>query len=156
MELLIQAKNKHFIRPCIATPGSAGYDIAAVEDIVIPPKHSEGIWTNLGFAAAIPDGYVAYLLPRSGKGCKKGLSLNNTVGVIDSDYRNEWRACLRCLNDEPIYISQGENFLQMVFHKTEHFFIREVDELPATIRTGGFGSTDPIMTAKKDSLAVRE
>lgn len=143
MNLIFQRKSKHFVKPFLATSGSAGYDLTAVESVVIPPKHSEGVWMNLGFAAAIPDGYVALLLPRSGKGCKQGLSLNNTVGVIDSDFRDEWRACLRCNNDEPIEIEQGQCYLQVVFHKVEHFNFVESSELPEAREIhAGFGSTD--------------
>ena len=134
------------MRPFLATAGSAGYDITAVEHVLIPPKHSEGIWMNLGFAAAIPDGYVALLLPRSGKGCKQGLSLNNTVGVIDSDFRDEWRACLRCNNDKAIQIRIGQCYLQVVFHRVEHFNIFESTDLPKPVEPhGGFGSTDSQM-----------
>lgn len=142
MNLIIQPKSKHFVKPFLATPQSAGYDITAVESVDVPPQHSEGIWTNLGFAAAIPDGYVAYLLPRSGVGCKQGLALNNTMGVIDADYRDEWRACLRSNNDQPIELLLGERYLQIVFHAVEHFNIVESSVLPVPyISHAGFGST---------------
>ena len=143
MNLIIQPKSKHYKQPFLATSGSAAYDLTAVEDVIVPPQNSQGIWMNLGFAAAIPDGYVALLLPRSGKGCKQGLALNNTVGVIDSDFRDEWKACLRCHNDEPVQIEIGKCYLQVLFQKVEHFNIVERTELPqAPGRTGGFGSTD--------------
>ena len=143
MNLLIQPKSEHFVRPFLATNGSGGYDLTCVEDVHVPPYHSVGIWTPLGFATAIPKGYLALLLPRSGIGCKKGLALNNTMGVIDSDYRGEWLACLRNHNAEPIDIKRGDRVMQFVLIQAQAAFINEVTELPEPDEVhAGFGSTD--------------
>ena len=145
MNVIFQPKSKHFVLPFLATNGSGGYDLTAVDTVDIPPKHSEGIWMNLGFAAEIPVGYVAFLLPRSGKGCKHGLALNNTIGVIDSDFRDEWKACLRVNNDEGIVIERGKRYLQVVFQEVCHPLFTVLNEegvlsVPEQ-RQGGFGST---------------
>lgn len=97
----------------------------------------------LGFAAAVPYGYVGLILPRSSTGVKKGLELSNTVGVIDSDYRGEWMACMLV---KPGYdnftFAEGDRLLQIVVVPAGNFTPFLVDELDETVRgDGGFGST---------------
>jgi len=97
---------------------------------------------GLGFAAAVPEGHVALLLPRSGAGAKKGVSLNNTVGVIDPDYRGEWKACLRVKNKAPLKWEAGEKLLQAVIVPVARVELNQVEDLDETVRgDGGFGST---------------
>lgn len=97
----------------------------------------------LGFAAEVPVGHVALLLPRSGAGAKQGLSLNNTVGVIDADYRGEWMACLRVRNGEAIQWTKGERLLQFVIVPVATPELQVVKALASTERgEGGFGSTN--------------
>lgn len=97
----------------------------------------------LGFAAAIPDGYVGLILPRSGVGARAGLELNNTCGVIDADYRGEWKAFLRCKSPYDTFIwDAGERVLQVLFVPAASFDFELVEELDETERgTGGFGSS---------------
>lgn len=97
----------------------------------------------LGFAAAIPPGYVGLILPRSGVGARNGLELNNTCGVIDADYRGEWKAFLRCKSTyESINWNTGERLLQVLFVPVGSFEFNLVDTLDDTERgTGGFGSS---------------
>ena len=96
----------------------------------------------LGFAAAIPKGYVGLLLPRSGTGAKYGLELNNTCGVIDADYRGEWIAVMRTKSGKEFSWKQGERVLQCVLVPVLSPTLEQVEDLDATDRgEGGFGSS---------------
>ena len=96
----------------------------------------------LGFAAAIPVGYVGLILPRSGVGVRDGLELNNTCGVIDADYRGEWKAFLRTKEGKYLSWDSGDRLLQVLFVPVGSFDFELVDTLDDTERgTGGFGSS---------------
>ena len=96
----------------------------------------------LGFAAAIPKGYVGLLLPRSGTGAKYGLELNNTCGVIDADYRGEWIAVMRTKSGKEFSWKQGERVLQCVLVPVLSPTLEQVEDLDDTDRgEGGFGSS---------------
>lgn len=96
----------------------------------------------LGFSAEVPPGNVALLLPRSGVGAKSGLELNNTCGVIDEDYRGEWRAALRTKNGMPFSWEAGERILQFLVVPVTNITLELVEELSDTHRgAGGFGSS---------------
>jgi dUTP pyrophosphatase len=96
----------------------------------------------LGFSTAIPKGHVALLLPRSGVGASYGLELNNSTGIIDSDYRGEWKAALRTKSGIPFSWEAGERLLQFVIAPIAHVVLQEVEDLDATDRgEGGFGSS---------------
>lgn len=96
----------------------------------------------LGFATEVPAGNVALILPRSGVGVKTGLELNNTCGVIDSDYRGEWKAALRTKNGMPFSWEAGERMLQFLIIPVTSVTLEPVDELSDTSRgAGGFGSS---------------
>lgn len=97
---------------------------------------------GLGFAAAIPEGHVGILLPRSSAGAKYGLELNNTCGVIDSDYRGEWKAALKTKSGIPYEWKAGDRLLQFMVLPIANVTLQEVKFLLDTSRgTGGFGST---------------
>ena len=111
------------------------------------PKHgtvsnTSPVLVGLGFSAEVPDGHVALILPRSGTGAKFGLELNNTCGVIDSDYRGEWIAALKTKNILDFNWQAGDRLLQFVIVPVADVTLELVDELKVTDRgTGGFGST---------------
>lgn len=136
----IKPLHPDFQLPVKATEGSGAYDLFMPEagkyygeDKVIVP---------LGFAAAVPEGHVALLVPRSGTGFKYGLELNNTVGVIDSDFRGEWMAAMRTKTDTPLLWGKGDRLLQMLIVPVASVDLQEVDTLPETNRgKGGMGST---------------
>ena len=136
----IQLLRPHVRLPERATPDSAGFDIfmpmpGAVESPFV-------VKVPLGFATAIPLGYVALLLPRSGVGSKHGLELNNTCGVIDADYRGEWFATLRTKDGERFSWEAGERLLQMILVPVFTPELEVVEQLATTQRgTGGLGST---------------
>lgn len=128
--------------PKRATIGSAGYDFYAPFDIELKP--GETIKVPTGIRVKISDGWVLTLYPRSGLGFKYRLQLNNTVGIIDSDYygsSNEGHIYIKITNDTNenriISIKEGEGFAQGIFLP---FGITEDDEV-SEIRDGGFGST---------------
>lgn len=128
--------------PSYQTEGAAGMDISAylAEDVILNPMERKLIPT--GFAIAVPDGYAAYLYARSGLASKKGITLPNCVGVIDSDYRGEVKVALVNLSDEPFEIKNGDRIAQMVISPVIQAILKEVDELSETERAGGgFGST---------------
>ena len=128
--------------PKRATTGSAGYDFFAPFDIELRPN--ETIKVPTGIRAKIDNGWVLTIYPRSGLGFKYRLQLNNTVGIIDSDYygsSNEGHIYIKITNDTNenriISIKEGEGFAQGIFF---NFGITEDDDV-SEIRDGGFGST---------------
>ena len=94
-----------------------------------------------GLYTAIPDGYELQLRPRSGLAIKKGLTLINSIGTIDSDYTSEWGVPVVNLGLETIWIEHGERICQAVLNKVEHIEWDTVDKLEETQRKGGFGHT---------------
>lgn len=126
--------------PAYATHGAAGMDIVSAEDLTLEPGGRHAVAT--GFAVAIPDGYEIQARPRSGLALKHGISLPNTPGTIDSDYRGELKVILINHGDEPFAIARGDRVAQLVLAPVHIAQFTEVGELDETIRgTGGFGST---------------
>jgi dUTP pyrophosphatase len=127
--------------PSYATPGDAGADLVTTTDVVIAPGERTIVGT--GVAIALPEGYAAFVHPRSGLAARVGLSVVNTPGTIDSGYRGEIRICL--INHdlrEPIELRRGDRIAQLVVQRVEHAVFREVDELADSQRgAGGYGST---------------
>jgi dUTP pyrophosphatase len=138
----IQKLHPNFQLPVRSTEHSAGYDL-------FMPEHGHitagaVVKVGLGFAAEIPEGWAALLLPRSGVGFKQGLEVNNTVGLIDADYRGEWFAALRTKDGREFAWAKGERLLQFVLVPVG--VVREgfevVESVANTVRgTGGLGST---------------
>mgnify|MGYP003585328610 CR=1 FL=1 len=124
-----------------------GSEAAGGYDIYMPQMGSLNQYEKelfpLGFAAEVPPGYVAMILPRSGTGAKKGVELVNTCGVIDSDYRGEWMAMLILKKDHESFIfDKGERLLQFVLVPALSVQPEWADELSDTSRgEGGFGSS---------------
>ena len=139
----IKKLHPNFKMPTRGTDHAGGYDIYMPEKGSMMPGATYGQMVPLGFAAEVPVGYVALLLPRSGAGAKHGVSLNNTVGVIDADYRGEWMACLRLKNGLPHRWEAGERLLQFILVPVNTPELKMVEELGSTARgEGGFGSTN--------------
>ena len=144
MELKIKRLREEAVLPFYATSGAAGMDLTAVcpgGSITIAPTERALIPT--GIAIELPDaGHVALLFARSSLGVKRGLSLPNGVGVIDSDYRGEIHVALVNLSGEPVQIYTGERIAQLVIMPVTQVLPVEVKELGQTQRgEGGFGST---------------
>lgn len=135
----IQPIHHSFIMPTKGSEGAGAFDIYMPE-----AGNADGITkcVNLGFAAAVPQGHVALLLPRSSTGAKKSLELNNTCGVIDSDYRGEWKAFLKTKDGSFFSWAQGERILQFMVIPVAQLTLERVEQLDSTSRgEGGFGST---------------
>ena len=128
--------------PSYATALSAGVDLKAFleEPLTLSPLQRAMVPT--GLYIALPEGYEAQVRPRSGLAAKRGITVLNTPGTIDADYRGEIRVILVNLSEEPFVIQPGERIAQMVIARHERAEWIETDELDETVRgAGGFGST---------------
>jgi dUTP pyrophosphatase len=128
--------------PSYATEGSSGVDLTAATDepIILAPGARAAIPT--GIALALPLGYEAQVRPRSGLALRHGLTVLNSPGTIDSDYRGEIRVILANLGSDKVTIARGERIAQLVLARVQRIAWRPVSELPQSVRgQGGFGST---------------
>jgi len=126
--------------PAYATDGAAGMDVVSAEEVTIAPGARHAVAT--GLALAIPQGYEIQVRPRSGLALKHGITVPNTPGTIDSDYRGELKVILINLGHEPFAIARGDRVAQLVLAPVVQAAWDEVAELDATARgEGGFGST---------------
>ncbi len=141
MNIRIVNKSKHKL-PSYSTELSAGLDLRANIDKEIVLKSLERTLVPTGLFIELPEGYEAQIRPRSGLALKKGISLVNTPGTIDADYRGEIGVILINLSNSDVIIEDGERICQMVINKHEKAEWIEVDELDETDRgAGGFGHT---------------
>lgn len=126
--------------PHYATPLSAGMDVrAAVEEPVVIPPHARTLIPT-GLRVALPEGYELQMRPRSGLALKKGITLLNSPGTIDADYRGEIGVILINHSDEPFTVQRGDRIAQMVLARYEKIEWQPVDSLEASDRgDGGFG-----------------
>ncbi len=125
--------------PAYSTEQSAGLDLFSAEDKEIPPGKWELVGT--GIAVELPPGYEGQVRPRSGLALK-GITVLNTPGTIDSDYRGEVKVILLNLSDKPFRVEKGMKIAQLVISKYEKVDVVEVEKLSETKRgEGGFGST---------------
>ena len=141
-EILIKRLSKEVTLPKYETDGSSGLDLSAFVDknIEIKPGKSEIIPT--GLAVAIPKNFEIQIRPRSGLAAKNQISVLNTPGTIDSDYRGELKVILINLSDKSFIVERGLRIAQMVLCPVVKANLREVDTLENTKRgSGGFGST---------------
>jgi dUTP pyrophosphatase len=126
--------------PSLATPGSAGYDVASAEEGWLAPMERKLFRT--GFAIAVPEGYECQVRPRSGLALRHGITLPNTPATIDSDYRGELMIMLVNLGADTFEITRGMRIAQMVVARVERVSFRPVERLPESTRgDGGFGSS---------------
>ena len=141
-EILIKRLSKDVVLPKYETEGSSGLDLAANTDkqIKILPGKSEIIST--GLAVAIPKNFEIQIRPRSGLAAKSQISVLNTPGTIDADYRGELKVILINLSDKVFVVEKGLRIAQMVLCPVVKAKLKEVTELENTERgSGGFGST---------------
>lgn len=141
MQIKILNKSNNPI-PSYETKFSAGVDLRAniTEDVLLKPF--ERCLVKTGIFLEIPEGYEAQVRPRSGLALKKGISLVNSPGTIDADYRGEIGVILINMSQEDFTVSHGDRIAQLVFAKCEQADWVEVEELNKTERgEGGFGST---------------
>ena len=141
MEIKIINNSKHPL-PEYQTPQAAGVDLRAnmEEEITLQPLQRHLVGT--GLYIELPLGYEAQIRPRSGLAANHGITVINTPGTIDSDYRGEIKICLVNLSNEPFTIKDGERIAQMIIAKTEQAGLIQVEELNGSLRgEGGFGHT---------------
>ena len=128
--------------PQYATPQSAGMDLRANLDEPITLNPMERRLIPTGLYIALPEGYEAQVRPRSGLALKKGITVLNSPGTIDADYRGEVGVLLINLSQEPFVVNDGERIAQMVIARHEQGEFVEVDVLDETERgAGGYGHT---------------
>jgi dUTP pyrophosphatase len=139
--VLVQRLDSGVPLPAYALPGDAGADIVTAVDITLAPGERAVLPT--GIAIALPEGYAAFVHPRSGLAARAGLALVNAPGTIDSGYRGEIKVIV--INHDrlqPLHLARGERVAQLVVQQVERAAFVEVDELPDSERgAGGHGST---------------
>lgn len=127
--------------PVYAHPGDAGADLVSADDVVLGPGERATVGT--GLRIALPNGYVAFVVPRSGLAMKHGITIVNAPGTVDAGYRGELRVTL--LNTdaaEPYAIAAGDRIAQLIVMPVPRVRFVEVERLPGSDRgEGGFGST---------------
>lgn len=147
VEILIQRLDPDLPLPAYAHPGDAGADLTTAVDIELAPGQRALVPT--GIAVALPDGYAAFVHPRSGLAVRAGVGVVNAPGTVDAGYRGEIKVLL--INHdttEPVRLRRGDRIAQLVIQRVEKARFREVKLLPGSARgeggygsTGGFGST---------------
>jgi dUTP pyrophosphatase len=139
--VLVQRLDTDLPLPAYAVVGDAGADIVTAVDVTLSPGERAVLPT--GLAIALPDGFAAFVHPRSGLAARAGLGLVNSPGTIDSGYRGEIKVIV--INHDPsetLQLRRGERIAQLVVQRVDHADFIEVAELPESVRgTGGHGST---------------
>ncbi|MEV0145740.1 MULTISPECIES: dUTP diphosphatase [unclassified Nonomuraea] len=141
LEILIQRLDPGLPAPSYAHPGDAGADLHAACDAELAPGERAVVPT--GVAIALPDGYAAFVHPRSGLASRHGVTLVNAPGTVDAGYRGEIKVTMINTDArEPFRVRRGDRIAQLVVQRVERAAFREVAELPGSARgAGGFGST---------------
>ena len=128
--------------PAYGTPSSAGMDLRACLDGPVVLKPLQRALIPTGLRIQLPQGYECQIRPRSGLALKHGISLVNTPGTVDADYRGEIGVIMINLSDEPFTVNDGDRIAQMVVTRYSHVEWESVGELDTTERgAGGFGHT---------------
>lgn len=132
--------DKNLPTPHYETSGSSGMDLYAAEDFPLRRNCTKLIKT--GISIAIPEGFEGQIRPRSGLALKNGITMVNSPGTIDSDYRGEVGVILHNLGDETFKVLRGERIAQLIIAPVQRVEVAVVDKLPETDRgEGGFGHT---------------
>ena len=139
--VLIQRLDPGLPLPERAHPGDAGADLFAAADVELAP--GQRVVVPTGVAIALPDGYAAFVHPRSGLAARYGVTIVNAPGTVDAGYRGEIRVTLLNTDaDSPVRFQRGDRIAQLVVQRVEYPAFHEVDRLPGSARgDGGFGST---------------
>jgi len=141
VEIMLQQLDPDLGPPTYSHPGDAGADLRSAEDFVLAPGERRLVPT--GIAVAVPDGYAAFVHPRSGLAAQHGLSIVNTPGTVDAGYRGEIKVCL--INTDTrhdVAIARGDRIAQLVVQPVSRATFVPVAQLPDSARgSGGVGST---------------
>ena len=140
-ELPVRRLDPSLPLPAYAHPGDAGADLRAATEVVLPPGGRATVGT--GIAIAVPDGYAAFVHPRSGLASRHGITLVNAPGTVDAGYRGEVKVVLLNTDPaEPFTVRRGDRIAQLVVQPVTRARFLDAAELPPTPRgEGGFGST---------------
>ncbi len=142
IEVKVSKSKKNAQLPVYMTPGAAGCDVCACLDNPMLVEKGQRVMVPTGLIMEIPLGYEVQVRPRSGLAFKKGLTVVNAPGTIDSDFRGEVMVLLINLGEAPVEIQHGERVAQLVLNRVEQMSWSEVDKTSETARgAGGFGST---------------
>ena len=142
VKILVKKFYKNIKLPVYKTSGSSGMDLVAYIKNKITISPSKTAMVPTGIAVAIPKNYEIQIRPRSGLAAKKGISVLNTPGTIDSDYRGEIKIILINLSKKSFVVKSGDRIAQMILCPVAKGKLKEVKNLPETIRgKKGFGST---------------
>jgi len=141
VDVLIQRLDPGLPLPARSHPGDAGADLCAAADVELAPGQRAVVPT--GIAIALPDGYAAFVHPRSGLAARHGVTIVNAPGTVDAGYRGEIRVTLLNTDaDSPVRFQRGDRIAQLVVQRVERPVFHEVEKLPGSARgDGGFGST---------------
>jgi len=143
VKLLIKKLHKNIILPEYKTDGSSGMDLMANVEQTVKILPGEKKIISTGIMVAIPEQYEIQIRPRSGLAAKNGISILNTPGTIDSDYRGEIKVILINLGKDIFQINKNDRIAQMIICPIIRVELKEVESLPETVRgEGGFGSTN--------------
>ena len=142
VKVLVKKLNSKVKLPSYKTEGSSGMDLIAFVDKPIKIKPNNSALIPTGLSIAIPEDFEVQIRPRSGLAAKSNISVLNTPGTIDSDYRGELKVILFNHGNKNFVVKNNERIAQMVLTPTFKIDFEEVDNLPDTVRgSGGFGST---------------
>ena len=142
VKILVKKFDKNIKLPTYKTSGSSGMDLVAYIKNKITIDPGKTVMIPTGIAVAIPKNYEIQIRPRSGLAAKKGISVLNTPGTVDSDYRGEIIIILINLSKKSFVVKSGDRVAQMILCPVAKGKLREVKNLPNTVRDkGGFGST---------------
>jgi dUTP pyrophosphatase len=141
LDVLIRRLDPGVPLPAYAHPGDAGADLVTTIDADLAPGERRVLPT--GLAVALPDGYAAFVHPRSGLAATCGVALVNAPGTVDAGYRGEVKVIVVNLDPRnPVRLRRGDRVAQLVIQRVERAEFREVESLPSSVRAaGGFGST---------------
>jgi dUTP pyrophosphatase len=142
IKILVKKFDKNIKLPTYKTSGSSGMDLVAYIKNKITIDPGKTVMIPTGIAVAIPKNYEIQIRPRSGLAAKKGISVLNTPGTVDSDYRGEIIIILINLSKKSFVVKSGDRVAQMILCPVAKGKLQEVKNLPKTVRgKGGFGST---------------
>lgn len=151
VDVLVRRVDADLPLPSYAHAGDAGADLITAEDVELGPGERATVRT--GVAIALPDGYVAFVHPRSGLAARCGVTIVNAPGTVDAGYRGEILVVL--LNTdrlEPVRLARGDRIAQLVVQRVERMVLHEVERLPGSARgEGGHGSTGGFAAARAPS-----
>lgn len=155
VEVLLLQLDAGLEPPAYAHPGDAGADLRCTEDFLLAPGQRRLVGT--GVAVALPDGYAAFVHPRSGLAARHGVTLVNAPGTVDAGYRGEIRVCLLNTDrEQAVGFTRGDRIAQLVIQPVSRADFVPVTELPASARgSGGHGSTGGILSTSSSSQEHR-